>query len=494
MTTRDTAPPSSSRSELPAWETGPGPATVRRRRWPRYLLYGTIVVLVLAILATGSGYIYLRWRFSQIKKEQIQNLFPDGDVLNVLLVGSDSRANVTGEQAQETGKNLVQGQRSDTIMILHADNKGGKPAILSIPRDLFLPIAGTSGSNRVNTAFDGTQAGTQRLIDTIQQNLGVKINHYVSVDFVGFQAIVNAVGGVNIYVPGPVRDTVSGLSLKTPGCVNLTGFQALAWVRSRHFEQYEAGRWKADPTGDLGRIQRQQDFIRRMLKKALASRNPIRLNQLVGIGINNVTIDDQMSTSDIFHLARQFHSLNPDAVDMLTIPTTPFTTRLGGLTADVLRLKQPDAGGFIDRINSAGPPAGTAGGTVPNVRPDTVRIRVLNGTGATGLAGEASVALHGVGFNVADRGDADAFKYSRTIIRYGSGALDKAQLLQRYLSGGAQLQADPTLRTVDLAIVVGSDYSGVRSSPSGPAATATTIAKPSPAPAAKGVAPTAAPC
>ena len=168
MTSRETAPPPSTRSQLPPWQPGTGPVIVRPRRWPRYLLYGTIIFLVLAILTTAGGYIYLRWRFSQIKKEQIANLFPDGDVLNVLLVGSDSRANVTGEQAQETGKNLVSGQRSDTIMVLHADNKGGKPAILSIPRDLYVPVAGTGGSNRVNTAFDGSQAGykSQQLLGT----------------------------------------------------------------------------------------------------------------------------------------------------------------------------------------------------------------------------------------------------------------------------------------------------------------------------------------
>ena len=115
-------------------------------------------------------------------------------------------------------------------------------------------------------------------------------------------------------------------------------------------------------------------------------------------------------------------------------------------------------------------------------------------TGASGLAASVSVALHDVGFNVADRGDADAFKYSRTVIRYGAGALDKAQLLQRYLISGAQLQGDPTLRTVDVAVVVGSDYSGLRSSLSAPAATTTTVGKTSPAPAAKGVAPSVPPC
>src|SRR5205823_5718755 len=134
------------------------------------------------------------------------------------------------------------------------------------------------------------------------------------------------------------------------------GFQALAWARSRHFEELEGGRWQSDPTGDLGRIQRQQDFIRRMLRKALATRNPIKVNNLIGIGIKNVQIDQHMSTSDILHLASKFHSLNADTVDMATLQKPPFTTRIGGLKADEHRLKQPDAHTFIDRGTRVTPP------------------------------------------------------------------------------------------------------------------------------------------
>ena len=465
------------------------------RRWPRYLLIGAISFLILAILSVGGGYLYLKWRFSQIHKTDISGLVPDSGLLNVLLVGSDSRANVTGVEAQQTGKNLVSGQRSDTIMILHADTTNKKAAILSIPRDLYLPIAGTGGSQRINTAFDGTVAGTQRLVDTIHYNLGIKINHYVAVDFVGFQSIVNSVGGVSVYVSSPARDTVSGLVIKTPGCVKLTGFQALAWARSRHYESYEGGRWHTDPTGDLGRIQRQQDFIRRMLQKALATRNPLKLNQLIGIGIDNVTVDKKMSSGDLFRLVRRFRSLNADAVDMLTLPTSPLSVRLGGQSAAVLKLKQPDAQGYIDRINGT---AAAAGGAA-SAQPSDARVRVLNGTGRTGLAGDVSVALHAVGFNIADRGDADAFKYTRTLIRYAPNELGKAQLLQRYLVSGAQIQADSSLRTVDVSLVVGSDYAGVRAKPGPapagePAATTTTIGKTSPTSAAKGAAPNQPAC
>jgi anionic cell wall polymer biosynthesis LytR-Cps2A-Psr (LCP) family protein len=448
MTQRPTLPPTPERADktqwLPTWK-GEGrpqadsPAIARPRRWKRYLLIGFISFLVVAILATAGGYVYLRWRFAQIHKQNITGLVPDSGVLNVLLVGSDSRANVEGNQAFSDKKNPVTGQRSDTIMILHADAGQKKAAILSIPRDLYLPIAGTTSSNRINTAFD---SGAQRLVDTIQQDLGIKINHYVQVDFVGFQAIV--------------------------------------------------------PTGDLGRIQRQQDFIRRMMKKALATRNPLKLNELIGIGIKNVTIDAHMSSSDIFRLAKNFRSLNPDTVDMLTLPTTPFSTRIGGLNASVLRLNQVQAQPDIDRVNGVAPPTGEAGAQVA-ARPEDTRVRVLNGAGSTGLAGQVATSLHAVGYNIADRGDADNFRYSQTVIRYGSGALGKAQLLQRYLDGGARLQQDPTLRTVDVALVVGSDYSGVRAKP-GPVPPGqtttppTTVGKTASTPAAKGVAPSIPPC
>jgi polyisoprenyl-teichoic acid--peptidoglycan teichoic acid transferase len=468
---------------LPAWEDPdaparppesapagtPPPGGIPPNRWRRRLLIGGISFVVLVVLAVGAGYVYYRWRFAQIHKANIAGLADDSGTLNVLLVGSDSRANVEGDTAFNDKSTPVTGQRSDTMMILHADTKQKKAMILSIPRDLYVPIAGTTGSNRVNTAFD---SGPQRLVDTIQQDLGIKINHYVQVDFVGFQSIVNSVGGVDIYVPAPARDKVSGLNIKIPGCAHLDGFQALAWARSRHFEELEGGRWQSDPTGDLGRIQRQQDFIRRMLKKALATRNPLKVNQLIGIGIKNVQIDQHMSSSDILRLASKFHSLNPDTVDMATLPTTPFTTRIGGLTADVLRLKQPDAQTFIDRVNGIEqpPPA--------ELKPEGVRVRVLNGTGQTGLAAQVSVALQGPGFSIADRGDASGGRYSQSLIRYSGGALAKAQLLQRYLQNGARLVSDPSLRTVDVALVVGSDYTGVRTTPAAvpPSTTPTTVA------------------
>ncbi len=426
------------------------------------------------MITAGGAYAYLRWRLDQINIVSLNDLAEDkGSVMNVLLVGSDSRDRLTGDLADQAGKNTVNGQRSDTIMVLHVDSQAQKAALLSIPRDLYVKIAGTTKSDRINASF--ASGGPQTLIETIKNNLGIQINHYMEVDFVGFRDIVNTVGGVNVYVPAPARDTMSGLDIKEPGCIRFDGDVGLSWVRSRHYEYYESGKWREDPTSDIGRIQRQQDFIRRMMRKAVSSglTNPLTLNRLVGIGVKDVTIDSAMSTSDLVRVARRFKSLDPDTVDMLTLPTTDAT--IGG--ASVLRLNQGEAQSYIDRLNGIGQPG--PGG--PEIRPRDVRVRVLNGNGTEGAASKVGGDLAGPGFNVADKGDANNFKYSRTTIRYATGQKAKADLLVRYLQAGATSTEDPTLTTVDATLVVGADYSGVRAQPlpgdtasSGPATTATT--------------------
>ncbi|HEX3393885.1 MAG TPA: LCP family protein, partial [Acidimicrobiales bacterium] len=432
----------------------PGPTWPKTRRWPRRLLIGTCIFLSVAVVTAGGAYAYLRWRLDQIHKLSLSDLAQDkGSVMNVLLVGSDSRDRLSGDLAQQAGKDEVSGQRSDTIMVLHVDSKDQKAALLSIPRDLYVKIAGGTKSDRINSSF--ASGGPQTLIQTIKDNLGIQINHYMEVDFVGFRDIVNTVGGVNVYVPAPARDTMSGLDIKNPGCIRFDGDVSLAWVRSRHYEYFESGKWRTDPSSDLGRIQRQQDFIRRMMRKAVSSglTNPLTLNRLIGIGVKDVTIDSSMSTSDLVRVARRFKSLNPDTVDMLTLPTTPAT--IGG--ADVLRLNQAEAKTYVDRLNGLNP--ATTGAS--DVRPGDVRVRVLNGNGSEGAAAKAGADLGGPGFNVADQGDADNFKYAHTTIRYATGQKAKADLLARYLKSGAIVTEDKTLRTVDLTLAVGADYSGV---------------------------------
>ena len=176
----------------------------------------------------------------------------DAPAENFLLVGSDSRQNVDPNDPNAAvigDANDVVGSRSDTIMILRRE-KGGGASLLSLPRDLWVPIAGRGESNRINSAFND---GPDVLAQTITEALGIPIQHYVEVDFVGFQRLVDAIGGVEVCTMHLAQDLNSGLRLN-PGCQNLNGSMALAYARSRHYEEWVDGDWEADPTGDIGRI------------------------------------------------------------------------------------------------------------------------------------------------------------------------------------------------------------------------------------------------
>ncbi|HEX2698817.1 MAG TPA: LCP family protein [Acidimicrobiales bacterium] len=453
------------------------------RRWPRRLLIGVNVFVALCLVFTGVTYAYLKWQFGKVDKvalcEVLRNCGDDdpGQPMNVLLVGSDSREQISADEAEQFGdQSLVGGERSDTIIVLHVDPRSEKAALMSIPRDLSVVISdGKSTSpRRINSAFE---KGPQVLIATIKDQLGIEIDHYAQVDFNTFRGLVDAIGGVSIYFPSPARDKKSGLNVANPGCVKMDGNTALSYVRSRNYEYFESGKWRIDPTADLGRIERQQSFIRRVLGKASkVGRNPVRLNSIISSAVPNVKIDDAFSTKDILRLAKRFHSLEPEAVEMLPLPTVG--TRERG--ASVLKLKQPEASQIIDRlIGKAPPPADPAGAAAPpKVLPGTVRVRVLNGTGADGQAGDAAKALARADFGVAGTGDAPSASNPQTVIRYGKGQLPKAQLLQAYVDGRSRLVEDGSLKGGDLVLTTGSGFVGVKDAPgASPATTATTAAK-----------------
>jgi LCP family protein required for cell wall assembly len=451
----------------------------RPRRWPRRLLIGVNIFVALCLVVTGSVYGYLRWQFGKVDKisfgcNVLRNCGDDdpGEPMNVLLVGSDSRAEISAEEREQFGtETQVGGERSDTIIILHVDPRAEKAALMSIPRDLSVPISGSSTTSprRINTAFE---KGPEVLIATLREQLGIEIDHYAQVDFNGFRGIVNALGGVTLYFPSPVRDTVTGLNVAQAGCVQMDGDHALAFVRSRHYQYQDGGRWRTDPTADLGRIERQQSFIRHVIGKASqVGRNPVKLNSIINSAVPNVKIDRAFSTKDMLRLAKRFKSLEPEAVDMLPLPTV--SAREGG--AAVLKLKQPDAKEMIDRLTGKAPPVGPAAAP-PKVVPGTVRVRVLNGTGADGQAGTAAQALQKANFAIAATGDAEKFSNPQTLIRYGKGQLPKAQLLQAYVDGPTRLVEDTALRGGDLVLVTGSGFKAVREAPGTAPTTAATTA------------------
>jgi len=465
-------------------------AGLRSHSWQARLRTGFVVFVALCVVALASGYAYFRYQVNRLNRVSIPGLTGDtsGSVMNVLLVGSDSRANVTGDLADATGKGNegTAGQRSDTIMVLHIDPNQGRAAILSIPRDFYVPIGAAGTKDKINASF--SMGGPQLLIQTIKQSLGIEINHYVEVDFSGFSRIVDTIGGLKVYADAPARDSMTGLDLPVAGCTELDGYQALAFVRSRYYETYEHGRWVSGTNSDIERITRQQDFIRRMMKKAVSSglSNPLTLNRLINIGVTNLTVDQQMSTKDIATLARKFRSINPDTVDMLTLPTTD--AYVGG--AAVQLLDSAKAKEYIDRLN----------GVVQvdaSVKPGDVAIDVRNGNGADASASRAASALQIAGFKVVATGDADTYSYQHTVVKYAPGRQAKAALVRNSLAAGAVVEQDATLATADVALVLGADYTGVHLPTAGgvTAGTPTTGAAPANGqmPGAAGAAPTTKP-
>lgn len=175
--------------------------------------------------------------------------------MNVLMVGSDSRAGLTEDQQAELSTGSVEGGRTDTIMLLHIPALG-TPTLVSIPRDSWVPIPG-HGTDKINAAF--ALGGPQLLITTVEQATGLEITDYVEIGFAGVAATTDALGGVKLCPSQDYDDEFSGLNVSA-GCQTMDGTTALAYVRMRY----------QDPKGDLGRIERQQEFMSAVAKKGMS--------------------------------------------------------------------------------------------------------------------------------------------------------------------------------------------------------------------------------
>jgi LCP family protein required for cell wall assembly len=234
-----------------------GPPGVGWRRWlrPRPILAAIAVLLSLAIVGSVATYFYLDSKLTR------KNILVDykgrpaaGSGSNWLITGSDSRQGLTRAQERKfhTGHD-ISGRRSDTIMVLHMPAGGGRPVLISLPRDSYVRIPG-HGSDKINAAY--AYGGPKLLAETVQDNTGLRIDHYMGIGFGGFVRVVNAVGGVRLCLKRPLVDRRSGLDLHK-GCQTLSGGQALAFVRDRH----------SYATQDLQRIQDQRLFLSSLLRK-----------------------------------------------------------------------------------------------------------------------------------------------------------------------------------------------------------------------------------
>ena len=428
-----------------------------RRTWRQRLVIAT-GLLVSTVLAAGAATIgYQRWKLEQIGTYDNLSLVQSasGAAENYLIVGSDSRQTVAEDDPNAgafLGGEDPGGQRSDTMLIARVDAAGERVDLLSLPRDLWVPIAGTGARERINTAYS---EGRQQLIDTIEHDFGFPINHYVEVDFRGFKQLVEAIDGIPMYFDTAMRDLQSGLWISGEGCVRLDGDQALALARSRELQYLDESGWVSDPTGDLGRITRQQILVLKAVERSvdLDLTDPNKFGRIIDVGIDSVTLDEGVDFDDIAGLVQRFGEVTDETMKTYTLPVVPYTTAGG---ASVLAVNEAAAGPVLDIFRGEEP---------EGVAPASVRMRVLNGTGIEDHAALVADALGYIGFGVAEVSSLDALPLSASQVRFHPDDLESAQRVARHLPPTAELVEDEELSRGTVAVVTGMDLQGVAQQP-----------------------------
>jgi LCP family protein required for cell wall assembly len=387
-------------------QSGKAPKRRRRRRRGRTWLIASVSVIVLIVGVLGGGYLYANWRFDGLHKfHNLPITYPvPGQPFNILAVGSDSRAGLTGAVAAQTGasSDSVGGQRSDVIKIIRVNPTARTITILSIPRDTEVTLLANQALygnyNRINVNYAN---GPALLVRTIKANFGININHVIQVNFDGLINAAVAIGGVYLDFPYPAIDPNSGLEIKHAGCQLIDGAAALEVARSRHYYYALSGHptwpnrvafrhmtddeinneilndgFTYDGTSDFGRIDRQTSFLRAMFNRVKGKLDdPLAMNAFLATLPKGVTIDDTFSLNEIIGLALKFHSYNTNAMQTYTLPEIPAVVN----GADVETVEEPEAEQMLVNIfgntlqRPTNPPPNAAGQVIapPVITPTT---------------------------------------------------------------------------------------------------------------------------
>lgn len=240
---------------------------------------------------------------------------PDGDRpggaagRTYLLVGSDSRADLSDQQRREYTTGSAQGQRTDSIMLVHTSALGTPAAVVSLPRDSYVAIPGY-GENKINAAF--ALGGPELLVETVEGATGVRIDGYLEVGFGGFGSIVDSLGGVDICVPFDMDDPKAGINL-TQGCQRLDGPDALGYVRARY----------SDPRGDIGRAERQRQFLSAVMSQAATPSTvllPWRYWSLAMSTSGGLAVGEDTSLLDAARIALAMRGMSSGTTQSLVVP------------------------------------------------------------------------------------------------------------------------------------------------------------------------------
>lgn len=404
---------------------------------PKWLKVMIITLLVLANIAV-VGFIWIvqtgNSLFADAKTddEVTEVLDPANEgARTFLVVGSDSRAGL--DDLEDFGS--FSGARGDVVMLVKVDSSGSAQ-MLSIPRDLWVSIPG-HGENRINAAY--AFGGPKLMVETIKQNLDIPINNYVEIDFVGFQALVDELGGIQIDFPNAARDSKSGLNVAA-GTSALNGSEALAYARSRHYQENVNGSWRSIDANDIGRTGRQQEVMKAMLGELKSPSSIAEAGDLASAMSQHLTVDANLANESVASMVWDFKGILTGSVDGMTLPTTGRT--IGGRSVQVE--KEPEAGEMLASFRS---------GTVTASRPLTVE--VLNGSSTNGAAGAMSDSLKSHGFEVGSIGNAGSNTYERTTVIVPEGSQDGNTIVNAL--GFGVVEFGDVDNGYDAVVIVGAD-------------------------------------
>lgn len=440
-------------------------ATTDARRRPRRRTVAVVVAAgVLAV--AGVGYATASEVTGQIERADVfasvKNR-PDNDGgTNILLVGSDDRTGLSKKErrALHVGQDDY-GRHTDSMMLVHiADD--GSIGVVSIPRDSYVDIPAHTGANGVTTAGSKQKinaaysiGGSALAVQTVEQATGVHIDHYAEINFAGFVSMVDGLGGVPICTKTPIKDEKAGLDLPA-GEQTLDGAQALGFVRARYF----------DPSADLGRMKRQQQFLGAMFNQATSPAvliNPPRLFTFLNSAAGSITVDEDFSNSEMWNIMGKLRSVSPSAISFQTIPVGQ-DLNAGGVGSVVVWDEQKSQELFA-KLKTGEPliASGSAKKSTETVEiaPGEISVRVYNGSNVSGLGSKAAKDLGAAGYSVTGSVlNASKSTGNETVIEYD----------RRYDTSLKTLQAafpDATFKEVNnfgrtFRITVGSEYDGVK--------------------------------
>ncbi|MGP5665805.1 LCP family protein [Glutamicibacter arilaitensis] len=303
-----------------SFEEHPTRPRKKKKRAGRAILFSVLGLVVIAGLVAG-GYLWNLGRTFDSESQTITNAFPaeetrpevkekSKDAVNILLLGSDTRATRDADEDSEDFGTLPNGGRSDTMMLVHIPADRKNVFVTSVMRDTWLDIPGV-GTAKINRAF--ASGGVPKAVETLEGLFGVRINHVASIDFEGFKGLTDAVGGVTVNNPRGFKQSIVNGMYFPAGEQTLNGEQALAFVRER----------KSFPGSDYQRVKNQQLFVKALLGQLMSKEtlsNPGKVSEVVSQIAPFIAVDETLDAGKVASYASSMLNLRAGDMEFFTLP------------------------------------------------------------------------------------------------------------------------------------------------------------------------------